>query len=221
MDTVRAFVGCLLDLTATRRVVDLARAVRRASDAAGWKAAWVPPPNLHVTLRFLGDIDAGLVPALSDGLANIARQHAPLRFTVSGLVAFPSRESPRVVCADITQGHEALGALARAVDDLLFDLGIPREKRPFHGHVTLARVKHAPTALSGLGLPNADCGPATVNEITLWRSDLQRAGAEYHALWRHPLGAQPTPKPIPTATESPTKQATPATPGQDTSSSER
>ena len=174
-----------------------------------------------MTLRFLGDIDAGLVPALSDGLANIARQHAPLRFTVSGLVAFPSRESPRVVCADITQGHEALGALARAVDDLLFDLGIPREKRPFHGHVTLARVKHAPTALSGLGLPNADCGPATVNEITLWRSDLQRAGAEYHALWRHPLGAQPTPKPIPTATESPTKQATPATPGQDTSSSER
>ncbi len=194
METVRAFVGCLLDLGATRRVVELSRALRKALDAAGWKASWVPPPNLHVTLKFLGDVDAGTVPALSDALAAVARRHAPLRLGVRDLVAFPDRGSPRVLGVDVVEGHEALAALERDLDDALLELGFPREKRPFHGHVTLARVRHQAGALAALTLPRIDAGFAMAQEITLYRSDLLRTGAEYNALSRHPLGdARPAP----------------------------
>lgn len=207
MDTLRAFVGCLLDLGATRRVVDLSRTLRKALDAAGWQAAWVPPPNLHVTLRFLGDIDVGTAPALSDALARVARHHAPLKLTVRELLTFPDGEAPRVLALSIVDGHDALAALHRAVDDACFELGFPRETRPFRGHVTLSRVKQHGAALDTLSLPRLDAGLAVVQEATLYRSDLLRTGAEYHALSRHPLGDARGPSP----------QAPRAPGGQDTS----
>lgn len=195
METVRAFAGCLLDLGATRRVVDLSRALRKAVEAAGWKASWVPPPNLHLTLRFLGDVDAGTVPAISDALAAVARRHAPLKLAVRDLVAFPDRNAPRVLALDVADGREALAALARDVEGACFELGFPREKRPFHAHLTLARVKHQAGALDAVALPRLDAGLGVVQEITLYRSDLLRTGAEYHALSRHALGQSMSPSP--------------------------
>lgn len=191
METVRAFVACLLDLGTTRRVADLSKALRRKADAAGWKASWVPPPNLHVTVKFLGDVDAGLVPALSDALARAAGGVAPLRLGVKGLDGFPAPARPRVIVLDVAQGREALAALAGAVDDALADVGMPREKRAFHGHVTLARVKQAGGALADLGPLDVDLGVSPVTELTLYRSDLLRQGAEYHVLSRHPLQGEP------------------------------
>lgn len=195
VDTVRAFVGCLLDLGATRRVVDLSRTLRKALDAATWRCAWVPPANLHVTLRFLGDIDAGTAPALSDTLARVARQHTPLKLTVRELLAFPDAEAPRVLALSIADGHDALAALHRAVDDACFELGFPRETKPFRGHVTLARVKHQEGPPGPLTVPRLDAGLAVVQEVTLYRSDLLRTGVEYHALSRHPLGEARGPSP--------------------------
>lgn len=189
------FIGCLLDLGATRRVVDLSRTLRKALDAAAWQCAWVPPPNLHVTLRFLGDIDAGTAPALSDVLARIARQHTPLKLTVRELLTFPDAEAPRVLTLSIADGHDGLAALHRAVDDACFELGFPRETRPFRGHVTVARVKQQGSPLNTLALPRLDAGLAVVQEVTLYRSDLLRAGVEYHALSRHPFGEARGPSP--------------------------
>lgn len=193
MDTVRAFVGCLLDLNTTRRVAELARALRRNAEGRGWRASWVPPPNLHVTLKFLGDIDQGLVAPLSDALAAVAQRHAPLRLAVAGVGAFPPHGAPRVLFAQIGAGHDALAALAGDVESAFAELGLPREGRAFHGHVTLARVKHAPHGAGPADLAPAqaaalDCGTGQVTELTLYRSDLLRAGAEYHALARHLLG---------------------------------
>jgi len=186
MDTARVFVGCSLDLAATRRAVDAGRALRKALDAAGWRCAWVPPANLHVTLRFLGDIDVGTAPALSAALARVARAHPALRLCPRGLLALPSPEAPRVLALDFAEGAEALGALARAVDDACFELGFARDPRPFRPHLTLCRVKHQGAPLEG-ATPRLDAGVATASELTLARSDLTRMGAEHHALSRHPL----------------------------------
>lgn len=188
METARLFVGCLLDLAATRRCVDAGRALRRALDAAGWRAAWVPPANLHVTVRFLGEVDVGTAPALSAALARVARAHAPLKLAPRGLLALPSPEAPRALALEFSEGHDAALALARAVDDACFELGFPREARAFRGHVTLCRVTHQGGPLDALTLPRLDAAPAVASELTLWRSDLTRLGAEHHALSRHPLG---------------------------------
>jgi 2'-5' RNA ligase len=192
METVRAFVGCLLDLTTTRRVTDLQRALRKRVEAAGWRASWVPPPNLHITMKFVGDVDAGLVAPLGDALAVVARRHAAMRLAVGGVGAFPERGAPRVLFAQLGEGHERLAALACDIEQAFHELGLPKESRPFHAHVTLARVKHAPhegprlADLAPTGL-EADCGTGAITEVTLYRSDLLRTGAEYHVLARHPL----------------------------------
>jgi 2'-5' RNA ligase len=195
MDTVRAFVGCLLDLGSTRRVIDLQRALRKNADAAGWRASWVPPPNLHITLKFLGEIDLGLVEPLSDALAIAARRHSPIRVGIAGLGAFPEKGTPSVLFADITKGSDRLTTLARGIDDAFFDLGLPRDTRAFRSHVTLARVKDVPpntgsvAAIAPKGAL-ADCGNGYITEIALYRSDLLREGVEYHALGRHSLTGQ-------------------------------
>lgn len=200
MDTLQAFVGCMLDLGATRRVMDLARTARKTSESQGWRARWVPPPNVHITLKFLGDIDPGLVSPLSDALSAIARKSSGLRLSLAGLGAFPSRESPRVLFVEISRGFEPLSALATAVEDAMYEIGFPREKRAYHPHVTIARVQTATTELGAITPSNTDCGQATLSELTLYRSDMLRAGVEYHALARFPLGAEaresrPDPRP--------------------------
>lgn len=187
METLRAFVGCLVDLNATRRAVDASRALRRTLDAAGWRCAWAPPPNLHLTLKFLGEVDAGTAPALSDAVARVASRHGPIKLALRDLVVFPDESSPRVLALGVTDGHDALAALARDLDDALADLGFARETRDFRAHMTLARVKHAPGALSSIERPRLDVGVGFVHEIALYRSDLLRNGAEYHSLSRHPL----------------------------------
>lgn len=195
MDTARVFVGCSLDLAATRRAMDAARALRKALDAAGWRCAWVPPANLHVTLRFLGDIDVGTAPALSAALARVARAHPALRLAPRGLLALPSPDAPRVLALDFAEGAAALSALAGAVDDACFELGFPRDPRPFRPHLTLCRVKHQGGPLDALTPPRLDAGLANASELTLARSDLTRMGAEHHAISRHPLGEARGPRP--------------------------
>ncbi|MBI5517179.1 MAG: RNA 2',3'-cyclic phosphodiesterase [Deltaproteobacteria bacterium] len=198
METARVFVGCMLDLVTTRRVSDLARALRKRATDSGWSARWVPPPNLHVTLKFLGDTDLGLVSPLGATLAELARRTAPLRLQVSGLDAFPDRDDPRVLFVGISSGHDTLSALAGAVDERLAELGFPREARAFRGHVTLARVTRAGGPLDALCPASSDCGTATVTELSLFRSDGGRPGAEYQALTRHALGVAAPEPPGPT-----------------------
>lgn len=191
METVQAFVGCALDLGATRRVMDLARNTKKALDAAGGVARWVPPPNVHITLKYLGDIDAGLVAPVSDALAGVARRSSGLRLNLGGLGAFPSGAEPRVLFVEIARGAEALSALAKAVEDAMFELGFAREKRPFYPHVTIARVQSFSGGVGAMTPAHTDCGAATLGELTLYRSDRLRPSVEYPILSRHWLGGEP------------------------------
>jgi 2'-5' RNA ligase len=190
METVRAFVGCLVDLGTTRKLMELSRTMRSALDAAAWRASWVPPPNLHITLRFLGEIDVGTVPALRDALAVVARRHTALRLHVRDLVALPDASLPQVLAVGVGDERDSLGALARDVDATCRELGFSPEPKPFCAHVTLCRVRHQASALDTLPPLRLDAGVASVYEITLYRSDQGRQGYEYSALSRHPLGAQ-------------------------------
>lgn len=189
METVRAFVGCALDLGTTRRVVELSRAVRSLADAAGWEARWVPAPNLHFTLRFLGDIDQGLVEPVAEAVRAVARATTPLVVGVGGVGAFPDRDRPRVVYADVTRGHEALARLAGRLEAALSSLGFAKPDRPFVGHMTLGRVQVSRGPLSTITPPNSECGAGTVSSIALYRSDLFSSGAEHVTLARAVLGA--------------------------------
>ena len=158
---------------------------------AGLPVAWVAPENFHVTLKFLGGIDEGRVPGVTEALHAAAADHRAFEMEVAGLGAFPSATRPRVVWAGIVDGSDPLAALASAVDDRLVALGFPREARAFAPHITLGRVREtrrAPQLTDALGAAAArPFGRVAIDHVALMRSDLSPRGARYTALVSVPL----------------------------------
>lgn len=184
---MRAFVA--VDLPEALRGA-LAAAQRRLA-AAGARVRWVAPDRLHLTLKFLGDLDEAAAAGLSAGLREAAARHEPFGLDVHGLGSFPARE-PRVVWAGCGGEVGRLVRLVRDVEACAQAVGVPPEPRPFTAHVTLGRVK-GPGGTRALaravdGDKTAVFGPFEVREIVLYRSDLSPEGPRYHRLEAFPLG---------------------------------
>lgn len=188
LELPRVFIGCLVDLGATRRVTELSVSLRRRATESGWAAAWVNPSAFHITLRFLGELDPGLLTPLSDLVSQVASAHPAPKVTLTGVRAFPSDDAPRVLYVGVSHGADALQAIANSLDAGLDALGFPPRDLPFHPHLTLARVRHAPGPVSSLASEQSDHCAATVRDLTLWRSGPTRPTVEYPVLARTPFG---------------------------------
>jgi 2'-5' RNA ligase len=187
---IRAFVAVLLP-DALRE--QLGREIGRLRDVAP-DVAWVADPNLHVTLKFLGQIDEARVPAIADAIRAATSRAPAFEVGVRGLGAFPSPSRPRVVWAGLEEAG-ALDALAGEVDRALAALGMPRESRPFAAHVTLGRVREPrryPGLAEALARP-ADFGRLPVTRLSLMRSDLHPGGARYTEVTSVVLARAPSP----------------------------
>jgi 2'-5' RNA ligase len=183
---VRLFVAVLLPEDVRRalgREIERMRAVARG-------VSWVAPDNLHVTLKFLGDVGEPVVESLRLALGRVATAAEPFQLGVRGLGAFPTRTRARVVWAGIDTGAAAIGALAGRVEQSLAALGFAPEGRPFAGHVTLGRVREPrrdPALAEALERPAGDFGTVRVDRIALVKSDLSPRGARYTPLDSWPL----------------------------------
>ena len=152
--------------------------------------AWVRADNLHLTLRFLGEIEPMRLERVREAVAAAAA--AVARFTVSlgGLGGFPSGRAPRVLWASVAAGGKELETLYAALEAELVARGVPGESRPFHPHVTLARARDprgAGDLWSVLGVGPA-FGEVRVGALHLMRSDLGPRGSRYSVLAEAPLG---------------------------------
>lgn len=154
---------------------------------------WVPTENIHLTLKFLGDISPSNVEMLARNLKAEANQHPFFEIQFKGLGVFPNPKRPRVLWIGI-QAPAELAALHFGLEAALVKLGYPSEKRPFSPHLTIGRVK-----------PNADpdgiqkirtgleetkvgtLGSAPVTAIHLFKSELKPSGAIYTRLYSAPL----------------------------------
>jgi 2'-5' RNA ligase len=153
--------------------------------------AWVAPDNLHLTLKFLGGVDAERLEAVATALTAAAAGSTVFDLVVRGLGAFPSPTRPRVLWAGVDEGRAAAATLARGVDDALAALGFEREARAFAPHVTLGRVRvprPAPRLAEALAA-GGHFGRQPVASVALMRSDLSSRGARYSELATAPLGA--------------------------------
>ncbi len=185
---LRAFVGCTLDPDAETRVREICAIVKARMAAAGGRATFTPPENLHVTLKFLGLIDDAQTDPLDRALADVAARHEAIRAHIAGLGAFPPKGPPRVIFAAIAEGHDLLASLARDIDAACVALGHSADARAFHAHITLARTKPGPRVpLERISPMPCDAGFTTLRSITLFRSDPGPRGAVYTALASHRL----------------------------------
>ncbi len=153
--------------------------------------AWVAPGNLHLTLKFLGNVEEARIDEIVASLRGAVVEVATFDATVSGLGAFPTPARPRVVWAGVSVGANAMVQLARRVDGALAALGVPPEARPFSPHVTLGRVRvprPAPALAAALaGGEGCEFGTVRVERLVLMQSHLSPRGSQYTALAEVPL----------------------------------
>lgn len=176
----------------------LARAIGRLRDAELRGVRLVTPGAVHVTLKFLGNVDAGLVPPLAEALGEAGSGVAPFELALQGVGAFPNERAPRVLWAGIAGDTGALAGLARRVDEACATLGFARERRAFTPHLTIARLRDSATvndrgrAAQALAAIRADVGGRfTVDALHLIKSTLTPAGPLYETLHSARCGVQP------------------------------
>jgi 2'-5' RNA ligase len=171
--------------------VDLPEALRErlAGMSGGLPGArWVPPDQLHLTLRFVGDVDGAVFADLQETLAEVRQE--PFDLALRGAGHFPPRGAPRVVWVGFDASEE-LRRLHAAVERAAQAAGLEPEGRRFHPHVTLARLKDTPprrvaeylAAHAGL---RSD--PFPVRELVLYSSVLGSTGATHRPEVVYPLG---------------------------------
>ncbi|MBZ0159096.1 MAG: RNA 2',3'-cyclic phosphodiesterase [bacterium] len=187
VSTVRAFVAANLtpDLKAALAMVqDRLKATRV-------DVGWVRPDNLHLTLKFLGQVEESRIDAIRDAIAAAASGSGPIRLVFQGLGAFPRPREARVVWIGLSHGSEALAALQTRIEAALESLGFAREARPFTAHLTLGRVR-GPARREQLAraiteAPAEALGEMVLDRIELMQSDLSAGGARYSILQSFPL----------------------------------
>jgi 2'-5' RNA ligase len=152
------------------------------------RARFTPAASLHLTLKFIDDLESERIPRL---LASAARKLAavePFRVALSGSGAFPSLRAARVLWIGVGEGGAQLARIARKLDRSAGGQGVPRDPRPFRAHLTLARLRE-PAALAADALPAPDSLAFSVGDVVLYESRLSSAGATHVPLTRLPLGA--------------------------------
>jgi RNA 2',3'-cyclic 3'-phosphodiesterase len=139
-ELLRAFIAVALPEPLTGFVSE----VQRALKALGLSIAWVPPANVHLTLKFLGDIEPADIEPIAAVMTECARQVTPLVLSAGRLGVFPDLRRPRVVWMGIAGDIPQLIALQQDLEVRLDPVGKGRfkpEQRPFKGHLTLGRIK--------------------------------------------------------------------------------
>jgi RNA 2',3'-cyclic 3'-phosphodiesterase len=187
---MRLFIAVEMNSTveeAARVVIDELRD-RAARLAPRARITWASPDRLHVTVRFIGQVDEGRAQAIRSALGPTI--DAPVfDVTVEGVGSFPPRGAPRVFWAGLTDGRSGILDVERAVSGRLESIVAP-EERPYSPHLTLARVKD-PSGLARAalleGLIDRPFGRVHVDAITLFESRLSPKGAIYVPLQRTAL----------------------------------
>jgi 2'-5' RNA ligase len=184
---MRLFVALEIPSTVRENLADLVKALRAVSP----QTRWVHPENLHVTLKFIGEVAEAKLGVIRSALAGVhSDQPAILEFR--GLGFFPNEEHPRVFWARI-EASANLKTLATDIDNVTERLGIPREYRPFSPHLTLARFEppRVPEKLRVAILEHAahNFGSLRTNQFHLIESKLKASGAEYTTVESFPFAA--------------------------------
>jgi 2'-5' RNA ligase len=150
-------------------------------------ARWIEARNLHVTLRFIGEVEEHVAAEIDEALAAIRAPAFDL--TVNGFGTFGSK-NPHALWAGVEKVPELVHLQAKA-DSAVNRCGVDPEPRKFTPHITLARLKGAPVARLQAFIAGSSpfqAGPERVDHFILYRSHLGRSGAEYEALAEYPLG---------------------------------
>ncbi|MDD5348166.1 MAG: RNA 2',3'-cyclic phosphodiesterase [Candidatus Omnitrophica bacterium] len=182
---MRAFIAIALPPEIKRYLAK----VQEKLAAGNADVKWVEPDNIHLTLKFLGEIDEPAREKIRSTISDIARSVAPFSVRLASCGAFPRIESARVIWMGVGQGERELQSIAGLIEERMSQLGIAREDRPFSSHITLGRTRSGKN-LKGLAALLKDLcerQPDKIYEfqadrITLFKSTLTPRGPRYEII---------------------------------------
>ena len=176
-----------------KSVTALLAKVQDSLKGIGAEVNWVKPSNIHLTLKFLGDLPEQKLAEICEAVERATHAAIPFEFQVKGTGCFPANGNPRVLWVGIEPVPHPLQELQELIDSGLFAMGIPWETRTFNPHLTIGRVKSArnvqPLVRKMCTLHFAE-EVVGVREVTLMRSDLKPAGALYTPIGVFPLAGK-------------------------------
>ncbi len=191
--TVRTFVAVEIDEPTRRAAAKLIAKL----DVASVDAKWVQPQNLHLTLKFLGDVPLKETARICQAVQKAAEQVEPFELSIGGAGAFPTPDRPRTVWigsrANKNAGEDPMATLHKHLETRLAKLGFRKDSRRLAAHITIGRIRRGGPGrpqLARLIEENAQCeiGKTTVREAVVFTSELSREGPTYHPLGRAKLG---------------------------------
>lgn len=189
--SIRSFIA--IDIgDAVRRGLEALIQELRGSDA---QVGWVRVEGIHLTLKFLGNVEPETIERVKPVLADIASGTSRIHIEPAGCGAFPTIRSPRVIWVGLRGQMGELAELARRIETAMVPLGFQPEDRPFKPHLTLGRVK-GPRRLDVLREilsrhMDFAAEPFDAAEVVLYKSDLRPDGARYTPLFKAPFSGRP------------------------------
>jgi RNA 2',3'-cyclic 3'-phosphodiesterase len=176
---VRLFVGARISVATANALAGCAETLARRARDAGVDIRWVPPVNYHVTIKFLGQTRDAALAAVIDALVAAAANTPRIALHCARLGAFPSLDKSNVLWAGVSE-DAALAELAGRIDRACTALGFAADKRPFHPHVTLGRVRET-RPLRDVVLPLSEqmFGDTRIDSVTLFESETKSSGSVY------------------------------------------
>jgi RNA 2',3'-cyclic 3'-phosphodiesterase len=148
---------------------------------------WVKKDAIHITLKFLGEIEEALAPKILEALQPIGSRFAPSMISLKEIDAFPSRRRARVVIVRLDKGTDEMKAIFEAVEEGLTGFDFEREAREYTPHITLGRMR-TPQPFPDGDLPPLEKMVSTVDGLVLFKSKLTPGGAIYTPVWKIKLG---------------------------------
>jgi 2'-5' RNA ligase len=193
MSVIRAFIAIKLSPEILEHINQMS--VDLKTRLEGVSIRWIPTENIHLTLKFLGNVSTSNLEMLKEILSRVVSNHSECDISVGGLGAFPKPQNPRVIWVGMEVPQE-LVALQHTIEIETARLGYSREHRPFSPHLTFGRVSRNATTedvhtISEVleGFKVGFLGAVRIKNVHLFRSDLKPTGAEYTSLYSFPLAS--------------------------------
>jgi 2'-5' RNA ligase len=189
-EAARLRLFCAIELSPEVRARVVEHIARLREQLPDVRAGWERAEKLHLTLKFFGEVEEGRAQALSQAIERAAGSAAPFTLVVAEAGAFPPHGPARVLWLGIRDSSSQLARLHPTLETECADAGFKREQRPFHPHLTLARLRN-PAGARTLAELHKELGfeamELNVHELVLMRSELGPRGSCYTALAHHGL----------------------------------
>ena len=202
---IRAFIAVKLAPSVVEEIAKVQAALRRADGEPG-AVRWTRVENMHLTLKFLGNIDQHQVAPILTRLRQVGRDRPAFQVEARQLGGFPSLKRPRVIWAGLPgnandddlrgEKHSPLTGLSKAIETALLELDFPAEQRGFRPHITLGRVRSQRGWDRILPLVqdyrHTSFGTSVIDRVSLYRSDLRPKASVITEITRRSRSPLPT-----------------------------